>query len=99
MKRGAALALIAVAGAAPRVANAQAEELIRVGNGPFEANGAAYYAAEMGFFKRNGLNVEVTVSGSGSATLAAVIGGSLHVGGGNPLPVAQARQRGLKVLY
>lgn len=93
------LALFAPAGERPRVASAQSDEVIKLGNGPFEANGAAYYAQEMGFFKRAGLNVEVTVSGSGAATLAAIIGGSLHIGGGNPLPVAQARQRGIKVLF
>jgi NitT/TauT family transport system substrate-binding protein len=53
----------------------------------------------MGFFKRAGLDVDVQVLGGGSAILAAVAGGSLNAGLGNPIPLALARKRGLRFVY
>jgi NitT/TauT family transport system substrate-binding protein len=79
-------------------ASAQTEQVLHLGAAPFEAAGGAYYAQEVGFFKRNGLNVDIQIINTGAATLAAVVGGSLQVGGGNPLPLAQARERGLNVV-
>jgi NitT/TauT family transport system substrate-binding protein len=76
-------------------AGAQADQVIRVGAGAFEANAGAYYAADNGFFKQVGLNVEIEAYNGGGAIAAAVIGGSLQIGVANPLPVAAAHEKGL----
>jgi NitT/TauT family transport system substrate-binding protein len=78
-----------------RPAGAQADQVIRVGAGAFEANAGAYYAQDNGFFKQVGLNVQIEAYNGGGAIAAAVIGGSLQIGVANPLPVAAAHEKGL----
>lgn len=79
----------------PHPAGAQADQVVHVGASSFEANAGAYYANEMGFFKRVGLNVDVQPYNNGAAIAAAVAGGSLQIGVGNPLPLVIAHERGL----
>lgn len=93
MKR-VALALALALALLPSFATAQTDTLIRVGVSSFEANAGAYYALDNGFFKQEGLNVEVQPFNGGAAITAAVAGGSLQIGAANPLPVAVAKQRG-----
>jgi NitT/TauT family transport system substrate-binding protein len=101
MKHGfvtAALAAALVLGpafAGPQPGDAQTDQVIHVGASSFEANAGAYYALENGFFKQVGLNVDVQPYNNGAAIAAAVAGGSLQIGVGNPLPLAIARERGL----
>jgi NitT/TauT family transport system substrate-binding protein len=80
-------------------ASAQSDEVIHFGASPFEAQGTVYYAQELGYFKRAGLNVDVQVFPGGSAILAGIAGGSLQVGFGNPLPLANAQERGLRFVF
>ena len=91
------IAAAAAAGRARR-AGAQSEKIV-FGVSPFEAQGTAYYAKELGYFDREGLNVEIQSYGGGSAVLAAIAGGSLQLGFGNPLPLANARERGLPYVF
>ena len=83
----------ALAGSRP--AGAQADQVIHVGVGLFEANAGAYYALDNGFFKDVGLVVEVQPFTSGSAIASAIAGGSLQIGVTNPLPMATAHEKGL----
>ncbi len=99
MERLTALALIGGAALTPQLAFAQSSEVIRVGVGPFEANAGAYYAQETGAFKRAGLNVDIQQFRGGSAILAAIAGGALDVGIGNPLPLGNAHEHGLDFVY
>jgi NitT/TauT family transport system substrate-binding protein len=99
MERLTALALAGAAVVAPRIALAQATDVIRVGVGPFEANAGAYYAQDSGAFKRAGLNVDIGQFRGGSAILAAIAGGALDVGIGNPLPLGNAHEHGLTFKY
>jgi NitT/TauT family transport system substrate-binding protein len=85
--------------ARPRGVHAQSDELIKFGASPFEAQGIAFYAQELGYYKRAGLNVDVQMFPGGAAILAAIAGGSLQLGFGNPLPLANARERGLKFVF
>lgn len=89
---------LSIAGGAT-MATAQTDEVIHVGAGPFEANAGAYYAQDAGYFKREGLNVDIQQLPGGSAILAATVGGSLQIGIGNPLPVANARSQGIHITY
>lgn len=81
------------------VAAAQSEPVIHVGVSPFESHADVYYAQELGLFKRAGLDVDVQQFRGGSAIVAAIIGGSLQIGAGNPLPLANARQGGIPVEF
>ncbi|MBV8601193.1 MAG: ABC transporter substrate-binding protein, partial [Candidatus Eremiobacteraeota bacterium] len=94
----AALVLFAsLAGASQRAA-AQSDQVIHLGLSPFEAQADAFYAQELGLFKKAGLNIDIQQFPGGSAIVAAVSGGALQIGAGNPLPLAQARQRGVNVV-
>jgi NitT/TauT family transport system substrate-binding protein len=88
-----ALALLCGTGAA-----AQTTPVIHVGLAPFEGQAGPYYAQDLGLFKAAGLNVEIQQLNGGGAVVSAIAGGSLQIGGGTPLPLAQARSRGIKVV-
>src|SRR6185312_12227128 len=89
-------ALIASAGCfLARPAGAQNAQTIKVGAGLIEPQAEAYYAAEMGFFKKHGLSVQVQTLRNGAAIAAAVAGGELHIGISNAVQLAQAHARNL----
>lgn len=95
--RSLALAVvIALAGGAG--AGAQTTPVIHLGLSPFEGQAGPYYAQDLGLFKAAGLDVEIQPYNGGSAIVSAIAGGSLQIGGGTPLPLAQARARGIKVV-
>jgi NitT/TauT family transport system substrate-binding protein len=85
----AALALV------PRVASAQALAPLRIVLFPGETAATAYYAKEMGYFTKAGIDAQITEVKNGAAAAAAVAGGSMDVGFSNPLSVAQGHDRGL----
>jgi NitT/TauT family transport system substrate-binding protein len=87
------LALLCGAGA-----TAQTTPVIHVGLAPFEGQAGPYYAQDLGLFQKAGLDVEIQQSNGGSAVVAAIAGGTLQIGGGTPLPLAQARERGIKIV-
>ena len=87
------LALICGAGA-----TAQTTPVIHVGLAPFEGQAGPYYAQDLGLFKAAGLNVDIQPYNGGGAVVSAIAGGSLQIGGGTPLPLAQARGRGIKIV-
>jgi len=82
-----------------RPAAAQSPEVLHLGASPFETHGVVFYAQDQGYFKRAGLNVDVQIMSGGAAILAAVAGGALNAGVGNPIPLANARARGLHFVY
>jgi NitT/TauT family transport system substrate-binding protein len=88
-----ALALFCGAGA-----TAQTTPVIHVGLAPFEGQAGPYYAQDLGLFKAAGLNVDIQQLNGGGAIVSAIAGGSLQIGGGTPLPLAQARSRGIKIV-
>ena len=79
-------------------ATAQTTPVIHIGLAPFEGQAGPYYAQDLGLFKAAGLDVDIQQYTGGSAIVAAIVGGSLQIGGGNPLPLAQARARGIKIV-
>lgn len=87
------LALLCVAGA-----TAQTVPVIHIGLAPFEGQAGPYYAQDVGYFKAAGLDIDIQQYQGGSAIVAAIVGGSLQIGGGSPLPLAQARSRGIKIV-
>lgn len=100
MKRSAFLQAAAGAAAAT-VAPAVAADLspLRVSFEPVNTLTPFYAAQEQGFFRRNGLQVEPQSLNGGAAALSALTGGSLDVVSVNVVSMAQARQRGLPIIY
>ena len=72
---------------------------LRVGASAIDIGGVVYYALDLGYFKRAGLDVELTRSANGPATAAAVVGGTLDAGSGNALTLAEAHARGLPFVF
>ena len=77
---------------------AQTTPVIHIGLAPFEGQAGPYYAQDLGLFKAAGLDVDIQQFNGGAAVVAAIAGGSLQIGGGTPLPLAQARARGIKIV-
>jgi NitT/TauT family transport system substrate-binding protein len=70
---------------------------LRVATIPSDFGAQVYYAKDMGFFEKAGLNVDVVPIGSGPAIVAAVIGGSVDVGFSNALSLSVAHGKGVPV--
>jgi NitT/TauT family transport system substrate-binding protein len=84
---------------APVAVHAQNDPLhLRVGTGSVEANAQIFYAADMGFFKKNGLDVDVQKLRSGTTTMAAIVGGDLQCGVANVLSLGAAHQRNVPLV-
>jgi NitT/TauT family transport system substrate-binding protein len=84
---------------APRPGVAQQPYHLRVGTAPVEVGALAFYAADQGFFKKAGLDVELVAMANGPAIAAAVASGTLDAGSANALSIALAHERGLNFVY
>jgi NitT/TauT family transport system substrate-binding protein len=80
--------------AAPATVRADDAALV-VGTAGKETDAQVYYAQDMGFFKKAGLNVEIQTLPNGAAVASAVASGALQIGDSNTLSLATARQKGL----
>jgi NitT/TauT family transport system substrate-binding protein len=74
---------------------AQSPVVVKFGTGNVEANAQGFYALDQGFFKKNGIDAEVTILRSGSVTMQSIISGQLHVGVGNTVSLALALLRNI----
>jgi NitT/TauT family transport system substrate-binding protein len=79
--------------------SAQASIHLRVGAAPVDVGGPVYYALDKEFFKKQGLDVEIVTTSNGPATAAAIVSGSLDIGSGNALSIAQAHDRGVNFVF
>jgi NitT/TauT family transport system substrate-binding protein len=86
-----------VTGAPP--AGAQALIAVKVGALPTDGCSVIFDAKELGFFQKNGLDVDVQTMPSGPALAAAVAGGALDIGVANVATLAQARLHGLPLRF
>jgi NitT/TauT family transport system substrate-binding protein len=80
------------------VASAQEPPAIHVAISGFEAHADVYYAQDLGLFKKAGLDVDIQQLQGGESIVAAIVNGTLQIGAGNPLPLANAHERGLDVV-
>jgi NitT/TauT family transport system substrate-binding protein len=90
----AALSAATLAGAGLR-ATAAGPTPIALGSSAEDDLGPVLYALATGAFAAAGLDVSVTVLGSGSAAASAVAGGSLQIAKSSSLPLVSAHARGL----
>ncbi|HEY5348329.1 MAG TPA: ABC transporter substrate-binding protein [Candidatus Lustribacter sp.] len=96
--RTAAAAFAGLSLAPLRAAAQSAPVKLRVGTGTVEANAQIFYAADMGFFKKNGLDVEVVKLRSGTTTMAAIVAGDLQCGVANVLSLGAAHERNVPLV-
>jgi NitT/TauT family transport system substrate-binding protein len=85
----------------PVGASAQTPPLtvVKLGIIPIEGAAEAFYGVDMGFFKKQGLDVQLEMMQNGSAIASAVAGGSLDVGFADTISIASAHARGLPFIY
>jgi NitT/TauT family transport system substrate-binding protein len=95
MRRSTFVLATAVVAAIPAIARAQTLAPIRISLFPGETSAQAYYAKELGFFAKNGLDASITELRNGAASAAAVAGGSMDIGFSNGLSLAQGHERGV----
>jgi NitT/TauT family transport system substrate-binding protein len=95
MNRRVTLAALAGAFALPRVARAADPMTLQMGTMPTDASGQAYYGLDRNFFRDGGFDVKLTTMNNTSVITSAVAGGTLDVGFGSVIPLAQAHLHGL----
>ena len=73
---------------------------IRIADAGQDVDAEAFYAQELGIFRKYGINAEITLlrKGGGAAAVAAVAGGAVDVGEGDLVSVANAHQRGIRIV-
>lgn len=89
---------LGVAAGGARVAEAQDQPVIRVAVSAFEAQADAYYAQDLGLYKKAGLNIDIRQYQGGEAIVAGIVGGALEIGAGTTIPLANAHEHGLDVV-
>ena len=92
-----ALVAIFAAGALamPLPGAGQSTAVLHLGTGGKEADAQAYFAADMGFFKKRGLTVSIDTMPNGAAIAAGVASGALQFGDSNLITIATAREKGI----
>jgi NitT/TauT family transport system substrate-binding protein len=73
--------------------------VIKVGALPQEVSAEIFYGIDMGFFKKHGLDAQLTLFTNGSAIAAGVASGSLDVGLSDLLSIVSAHSRGVPFVY
>jgi NitT/TauT family transport system substrate-binding protein len=73
---------------------------IRIVDAGQDVDAQAFYAQDLGIFKKYGINAEITLlrKGGGAAAVAAVAGGAADVGEGDIVSAANAHQRGIPIV-
>jgi len=89
-----AAVLIAACAFGLSASQAQTTPKIRVATTPIDLGAEALYAAELGLFKKAGLDVDLGVLTNGTAVAAAVSGGSIDIGQSNLVALADAHGKG-----
>ncbi len=97
MKRVSMLAALAAATAAPALAQAPAPQSITVAALALDPGGEVYYAYDLGWFARAGLDLQFQNLSNGAAIVAGVAGGSIDIGYANTLSLISAFRKGLPV--
>lgn len=96
MRRARFVAGVALASTAMpcRILAEASAPVLRIGTGGADTFAEPYYAMELGFFKKAGLNVELTTFASGAQIATAVAGGALDAGISNTVNLAGAIAHG-----
>ena len=90
-----ALMVVAMLAAAAPRADAQTLAPLRVATTPIENGAEVYYAKDMGFFAKAGLDVDIQGIQSGSAVAGAVASNAVDVGFASLVPLAIAHSKNI----
>jgi NitT/TauT family transport system substrate-binding protein len=82
-----------------RPASSQALTPLHIQTIPFDAGSQVFYAKDMGFFTRAGLDVTIDPVGNGPAIAAAVASGAVDIGFSNALSIETAFKKGLPFVF
>lgn len=75
----------------PQIASAQTQpSSLRVASTANDTYASAYFAQDMGFFTKAGLNVDLQTLNNGATIAAAVVGGTIGIGVSTPIQIANA---------
>lgn len=97
MNRRTFTALTAAAATLPLPAIAQSLTTIRFGTTAVESYALAIYTQEAGFFKKQGLDAQITPFAGGGAVMTALVGGSLDYGCANWGAISNAHVKSIPV--
>ena len=92
------LGALPLSGAAVGRASAQ-RAVLRVGSVPGDPFSEAYYAQDMGFFTKAGLDVEITTFTNGAGSVTAIAGGAIDIGISTVAMMASAAVHGVPLVY
>lgn len=97
MNRRVTLSTLAAAAALafPRGARAAAATPLQMGTMPTDGSAQPFYGVDHNFFKDAGFDVSLTILNNTASLASAVAAGSLEIGFGSVIPLAQAHLRGL----
>lgn len=68
---------------------------LNIGTQPADIGAEVYYAKELKFFEKNGLDVKIFPFQNGATMASAVVGGAIDVGWSNTIALANAHLRGI----
>jgi NitT/TauT family transport system substrate-binding protein len=91
--------MLGAAATMPLMAQTPAPITLRVGATANDTYAEAYYAQDMGFFTRAGLNVEITTFTNGAAVSQAIASGALDIGISNPVQLGNAISHGIPFVF
>src|SRR5215472_6506433 len=81
--------------AAAAVGSAQTPPVIRIATTSNDSGAGAFYAEEMGFFKKAGLNVQIVTLNASGLMGSSVASGTLDIGETGVSVIAAAHEKGL----
>jgi NitT/TauT family transport system substrate-binding protein len=99
--RAIALAGAAVfTGVAVQAADVPGLTTVRIVDAGQDVDAQAFYAQELGIFKKYGINADITIlrKGGGAAATAAIAGGAADIGEGDIVSTANSHQRGINIV-
>jgi NitT/TauT family transport system substrate-binding protein len=79
--------------------SAQSVPHIHAGTNRNVGGSAIYFAQELGYFKKAGLDVDIQTVTNGAAAANAVLSGALDISEGNVLSIALAHEKGLPLTF
>jgi NitT/TauT family transport system substrate-binding protein len=98
MNRLLAAALIAAVLTLPAPAIAQNTATLHIGISPIEVSSEPFYAADMGFFAKNGITADIQMQSNATVTIEALLSGSLDIGAVGINNLEQAYAKGLPLV-
>jgi NitT/TauT family transport system substrate-binding protein len=79
-------------------ANAQNLEVVRVASPPVDVTGNLFYAMDLGYFAKAGLDVQLTQLTAGAPVVSAVAGGAADIGSANFVAISAAHLAGVPIV-